>query len=121
MLDKGRALIAGKIGEYKFDCPMDAHFLNFVGIKGADIKTLLEQGKGDGEVLDWINSNSPYKRRPEEIAAWSHYHNERGESDAETRDYFNGIHKQYGPQREDISSWFDLLDLDDYVSFGGKA
>jgi len=23
--------------------------------------------------------------------------------------------------REDIKGWFDLLDLDDYVSFGGKA
>ena len=24
-------------------------------------------------------------------------------------------------EREDILSWADLLDLDDYVSFGGKA
>jgi hypothetical protein len=23
--------------------------------------------------------------------------------------------------REDIKTWFDLLDLDDYVTFGGKA
>jgi hypothetical protein len=26
-----------------------------------------------------------------------------------------------GHKREDIATFFDLLDLDDYVSFGGKA
>jgi 3-oxoacyl-[acyl-carrier protein] reductase len=26
-----------------------------------------------------------------------------------------------GDVREDINNWFDLLDLDDYCSFGGKA
>jgi hypothetical protein len=25
------------------------------------------------------------------------------------------------PKRTDIVTWFDLLDVDDYVSFGGKA
>ncbi len=28
---------------------------------------------------------------------------------------------QHSTAREDIKSWFDALDLDDYVSFGGKA
>jgi hypothetical protein len=30
------------------------------------------------------------------------------------------LHEKAGPKREDINTWFDLLDLDDYVSFGGK-
>ena len=25
------------------------------------------------------------------------------------------------PKREDIVTWFDLLDVDDHVTFGGKA
>ena len=29
--------------------------------------------------------------------------------------------RQHSKTREDIKSWFDALDLDDYVSFGGKA
>ncbi len=28
---------------------------------------------------------------------------------------------QHSKTREDIKSWFDALDLDDFVSFGGKA
>jgi hypothetical protein len=31
------------------------------------------------------------------------------------------MHKAGAPKRTDIVTWFDLLDLDDYVSFGGKA
>jgi hypothetical protein len=41
--------------------------------------------------------------------------------DTESREFFNGIHKNAGPDREDIATWTDVLDLDDYVSFGGKA
>ncbi len=42
-------------------------------------------------------------------------------SDVESREFFNGYHKQVGEKREDISTWADVLDLDDYVTFGGKA
>lgn len=35
--------------------------------------------------------------------------------------YFNQLHTEVGPKRNDIGTWFDLLDLDDYVSYGGKA
>ena len=30
-------------------------------------------------------------------------------------------HAKMAPKRRDIFTWFDLLDLDDYVSFGGQA
>ena len=38
MLDKGRATLAGKNGEYHYNCPLDQHLLNFIGI---DPKKLL--------------------------------------------------------------------------------
>jgi hypothetical protein len=28
---------------------------------------------------------------------------------------------EFHKNREDVTTWFDLLDLDDYVSFGGRA
>ena len=39
----------------------------------------------------------------------------------DSREFFNGLHKASAPKRTDIMTWFDLLDLDDYASFGGKA
>jgi hypothetical protein len=29
--------------------------------------------------------------------------------------------KTNGPARDDVQTFFDLLDLDDYVSYGGKG
>ena len=38
MLDKSRATLAGKNGEYHYNCPLDQHLLNFIGM---DPKKLL--------------------------------------------------------------------------------
>jgi hypothetical protein len=119
MLDKGRATLAGKNGEYHYACPMDQRFLDFVGIDPEALKK--ELGKSDGEILEWIEQNAKHKRSPVEIAVWSEFAEKRVPLDVESRDYLNGIHKQAGPQREDVATWFDVLDLDDFVSFGGKA
>ena len=119
MLDKGRATVAGKNGEYHYACPLDQRFLEFAGIDPEALKK--ELGKGDGEILAWIEKNAKHKRSPVEIAAWSVAAEQRVPADLESREFFNGLHKQAAPQREDIASWFDLLDVDDYVSFGGKA
>jgi hypothetical protein len=119
MLDKGRATLAGKNGEYHYACPLDQRFLEFVGIDPEPLKK--ELGQGDSEVLAWIEKNAKYKRSPLEIAAWSVVAEQRVPMDVESREFFNGLQKQAAPQREDIATWFDLLDVDDYVSFGGKA
>ena len=37
-LDKGRATIIGKNGEYQYACPLDHRFLDFVGIKADALK-----------------------------------------------------------------------------------
>ena len=120
-LDKGRAVIAGKVGEYHYACPLDQRFLEFAGIDPEALKKELATGKGDGEILEWIAANAKHKRTEAEIAAWSTFAEQRVPSDVESRDYLNGLHKAAGPKREDIATWFDLLDLDDYVTFGGKA
>src|ERR1041385_3486005 len=55
MLDKGRATIAGKNGDYSYDSPLDQHILKFAGIDPRKLLAELNKGKGDGEILDWIN------------------------------------------------------------------
>jgi Domain of unknown function (DUF5069) len=119
MLDKGRATLAGKNGEYHYACPLDQRFLEFTGVDPEALKN--ELNKGDGEVLEWINANAKHKRSELEIAMWSDFAEKRAPMDVESREFFNGLHKNAASKREDISTWFDILDLDDYVSFGGKA
>ena len=119
MLDKGRATLAGKNGEYHYACPLDERFLEFAGIDPKALKK--ELAKSDTEVLAWIGKHARHKRSPQEIAAWSAFAEQRAPSDVESREFFNGIHKSVAPKREDITTWFDVLDLDDFASFGGKA
>ncbi len=120
MIDKGRAEIAGKDGEYHFNCPLDQRILGFLGIEADALKTELAKGKGDGEILEWIQANQTNKHAPANIEAWSEEQSKRG-PDAESQEFFDGILKAAGPHRTDIKTWADLLDLDDYVTFGGKA
>jgi len=119
MLDKGRATLTGKNGEYHYACPLDQRFLEFTGIDPEALKK--ELPKSDTEVLAWIAANAKHKRTAPEIAAWSAWQEQRGPDNPEGRDYFNGLHKAVAPQRTDITSWFDVLDADDFASFGGKA
>lgn len=122
LLDKCRALVAGKIGEYRYGGKgMDRHFLNFTGIDEAALKAEVAAGKSDSEMLAWIQANARTPRAPWEIAQWSNYHLHRGpDSDAETLQQFAEKVAKFSTVREDIKTWFDLLDLDDYVSFGGQ-
>ena len=121
MLDKGRASLAGKNGEYHYNCPLDQRFVEFVQIDPEALKEQLSAGKGDGDILKWIMETSKTKPSPVEIEAWSAFVERRGTGDIESRAFFNELHTGCGPKREDIATWCDLLDLDDYVSFGGKA
>lgn len=121
MLDKGRATLVGKHGEYHYACPQDQRFLQFVGISADALKKQLATGKGDGDILTWIQKNAKHKRTDSEIKSWSDLAAARAPMDPEGREYFNELHKTAAPKREDIATWFDLLDADDHVTFGGIA
>ena len=121
MLDKGRAVLAGKHGEYKYACSLDMQFLDFVGVDAKALKKELAKGKADGEVLAWINAHAKHARTAPEIAAWSIWQDQRAPDNPDSRGFFNDYHQKIGPKRTDIVTWFDLLDVDDYVSFGGRA
>ena len=121
MLDKGRAEIARKNGEYHYNCPMDQRLLGFLGIDADALKKQLAAGKSDGEILEWIQKSAKHQHNDFEATVWSTQAEQRVPSDVESREYFHDIHRKAAPKREDISTWFDLLDVDDYVSFGGKA
>jgi hypothetical protein len=119
MLDKGRAQLAGKAGEYHFNCPLDQRFVSFAGLNADDILQLLKEGKSDSEVLAWIRQRG--KRSDFEIVSWTQFQLQRSPSDNESREYLSSTVQKLAPDRDDVQTFFDLLDLDDFVSFGGPA
>lgn len=122
MLDKARATIAGKNGDFHYNCPLDQHIISFLGIDPDALLAELKTGKGDTEILEWITTHQKNKHAPWEIKVWTDYQYQRGpDSDPETIKFFYGEVSKIAPKREDIKTWFDYLDLDDYVTFGGAA
>lgn len=121
MIDKGRAVLAGTNGEYNYACGLDEQFLQFTGVNAAAFKKQLAAGKGDGDLLKWINANAKFKHSAAAIDAWSTWQEHRAPDNPDGRAYLNEVHQKVAPKRTDIVSWFDLLDVDDYASFGGKV
>jgi|SRR5712671_3563297 len=122
MLDKGRATLARKNGEYNYNSPTDQHLLRFLGFDADAMLKELAAGKGDAEILEWVQAHSKTPRAPWEIEFWSAYMEKRGpDSDAETLALFAEFLGQHSKTREDVKTWFEAIELDDYASFGGKA
>jgi hypothetical protein len=122
MLDKGRATLAEKNGEYNYNSGTDQHLVRFQGFDPEALLKELATGKSDGQILEWIQSHPKTPRAPWEIEAWSAFMEKRGpDSDAETLALFAGYVGKFSKTREDIKTWFEAIELDDYVSFGGKA
>ncbi|QSR87741.1 DUF5069 domain-containing protein [Candidatus Methylacidiphilum infernorum] len=117
-IDKGRAFLAGKVGEYKFNCPMDQRLFSFIGIGEKQFLDILSRSRSDSEVLEEILKLSSLPAW--QIENWSQFQQNSGPTDLESQKFFMETLQKIAPHRRDISSWFDLLDLDDYASFGGQ-
>jgi len=78
MLDKGRATLVKKNGEYNYNSPTDQHLVRFLGLDPDALLKELAAGKGDGEILQWVLTNAKTSRTPWEIQAWSAYFDNRG-------------------------------------------
>jgi hypothetical protein len=97
-IDKCRALVAGNIGEYHFDCPLDRTLFGFKGVKGEDFKAQIEQGASDEEMVEWLNLYD----------------------DLEKRDFFAEKTRKLGLDPEKTTT-FDWLEIDDRVSHAQQA
>ena len=119
LLDKARAFAAGKNAGYHYNCPMDRNFFAFTGIDHEAMLTEIKSGKSDTEMLAWVRART--QRLPAEIYAWSDWLEQHGPGGAGGHEWIAETVKANAGDRDDIRSFADLLDLDDYVSYGGKG
>ncbi len=113
-LDKCRADIAGTLGEYHFDCPLDNLFFNFAGITADQFKEFVASGADDEEVAAWIQENSKAKDR-REVIQWN---NDRrytriSEMPIELQEFLEGYIPQYLPKDKIVYYWFDVYDIEE--------
>lgn len=121
VLDKARASLVGKAGDYKYGNPMDQHFFAFIGIAQDALLEQVKTGAGDWALLLWVNANASPKRAPHEIRAWSAWLETMPVGEAEDLEWFAAQAKRINPARADLQTVMDYLDADDHVSYGGAA
>jgi hypothetical protein len=119
LLDKARASHAGNAGDYHYNCPLDQHFFKFTGIGHEAMLAEVKKGGSDSEILAWVRSQTA--RLPSEIAAWSLWMRKHAPGAASGHEWFGEVIKGASAGRDDIFGFFDLLDFDDYCSYGGKG
>jgi hypothetical protein len=112
-VDKGIALANGLQGEYNFDCPMDKGVFGFLGVDGNALLDVIKKAQSESEIEAYLK---PFvdQKTPQEIQAFNAEflkHEPQKGSDAET--YFLDLRNQVGPGRTDVTTWADLLDLDE--------
>ncbi len=116
MIDKGRAVLAGTGGDYHFDCPLDNMLFGFKGVKGEEVRKVLESGATDEQIAEWIDTHGE-KKTADEIKAWS---DEREHFSMynipEKKEWFSEQCESLGldPAK---STLFDMLEADDRATY----
>lgn len=118
LLDKARASLAGKAAEYHYNCPLDQLFFEFTGISHETMLAEIKSGKTDVQILEFVSTHT--KRLRFEIVAWSAWVEQHGPGGAPGHEWISSVIKGNKSERDDIRSFSDLLDFDDYISYGGK-
>lgn len=111
MIDKARAKAAGTIGEYIYPCPLDQALLDFLAI---DSETLLAIAKDlpDYDVLRWVEQHAA-ARSPLAVQEWNEAFLNRTPKDEDGLHHFLEIRNRVAPHRIDVTTWVDLLDLEE--------
>ena len=111
MIDKCRATLAGTQGDYIYPCPLDKRLLEFVGIPVEQF-TEAVRGRSDQAVAEWFRKAAK-PRSADEIEQWNTLMLTLGPDTEDKWAYFKKQRDAIDPGRTDITSWADLLDLDE--------
>lgn len=116
-IDKCRASIAGTLGDYDFNCPLDNILFEFKHVKGEDFKYTVANSEHDDDIALWLDQAGTH-RTEGEIEEWSEkVENFRPYDDPEKKDWFIGACQPLGLDPAN-TTLFEFLDADDKASFG---
>ena len=107
--DKCRAHLAGSLGSYYYNCPLDDLLFEFLGIDTDTFNAAVRSTTGEVEVATWIESHCA--RSQAEKDAFNNMMRHRVPQDEEAKEQFAGWQKELG--RTDYFTYFDNLDVDE--------
>jgi hypothetical protein len=110
-IDKGKALAHGNVGDYHYNCGMDQAVFAFLGIDHEQLLEVIKRAKNDGEIEAYVKTFID-KKSPQELERWNREWVTK-KPDGESFTSFQQLRNQVAPDRTDVTSWPDLLDLDE--------
>ena len=113
-LDKCRADIAGTLGDYKFDCPLDNFFFEFAGLSADSFREFVASGADEEAVATWLGEQA-VRREPEEIIRWNNEMRAKRicELPVELQIFLEGYIPEFLPRGRPVYVWFDVYDLEE--------
>ena len=114
VLDKCRAAIAGTLGEYHFDCPLDRFFFQFTGIDPKLFRSFVATGADDAAVATWIWEHGTSHSRIE-IIKWNNQIREArlGDMPQEIQEFLEGYISKHLPAGRVVYRWLDVYDIEE--------
>jgi hypothetical protein len=110
-IDKAKAVAHGHVGEYLYDCPMDHGLFEYLGMDPTEFLNVVSGAKDYAEIEDYARTFVA-KKDASSIEAF----NEKWLSAAPTGEAlkeFQDLRTRIAPNRSDVTSWPDLLDLEE--------
>lgn len=109
--DKAKAVAHGRVGEYNYDCPMDQGLFDYLGMDPKEFLNIVKTAKDDSGIEVYAKTFVA-KKDPRNIEAF----NKKWLSEVPTGEslkHFEELRTKIAPDRTDVVSWADLLDLDE--------
>jgi hypothetical protein len=114
VIDKAKAKNEGTLGEYDYDCPHDKPLFEFLGVDAEEFRRKVKELGTDDAIAAWLQADFLARKNRDEIERFNadrmRWHPEAGSPAAH---YFEDLRSKVAPDRKDIVTWFDLLDLDE--------
>jgi len=111
--DKARAHKKGLLGEYVYNCGMDKVVFQHFGIDESEFADKAD-ALSDVDLERWLHERFVSQRTPSEIEEFNtSFMQRKPQPGSEGEKYFRELRDSIDPTRTDVTTWPQLLDLDE--------
>lgn len=113
-VDKCRAVLVGRQGEYHSNCPLDQTWLKFAEIDYNAYRSFVATGATDDEVAAWIGEHAKKCSRAD-VIVWNNHQRDLRLSDLspELQEYMEDTIASVVPRNRVVRRFFDVYDFEE--------
>ncbi len=110
-IDKARAQLEGKLGEYKYyGCRLNTRLFNTLGVTDDEFLDAVRRSPDDNAVMEWIREYvRPERDKVEKLNQWV-LNNEPADKE---REEFCSELERIDPGNDSVKTWTELIDLEE--------